>query len=34
MSNVPTSLSEECLTLFGLTMSVADPWPFSIPITL
>ncbi|KAJ6872609.1 hypothetical protein NC651_031665 [Populus alba x Populus x berolinensis] len=29
MSNIPTSLSEVCLTLSRLTMSVADPWPFS-----
>lgn len=29
MSNIPTSLSEVCLTLFRLTMSIADPWPFS-----
>ncbi|KAG2669330.1 hypothetical protein I3760_14G029400 [Carya illinoinensis] len=29
MSNIPTSLSEVCLTLFRLAMSVADLWPFS-----
>lgn len=29
MSNIPTSLSEICLTLSRLAMSIADPWPFS-----
>ncbi|PIN03272.1 hypothetical protein CDL12_24210 [Handroanthus impetiginosus] len=29
MSNIPTSLSEVCLTLFRLAMSIANPWPFS-----
>ncbi|CAN0921452.1 hypothetical protein LINGRAHAP2_LOCUS32602 [Linum grandiflorum] len=29
MSNIPKSLSDICLTFFRLTMSIADPWPFS-----
>lgn len=29
MFNIPTSLSEVCLTLSRLIMSTADPWPFS-----
>lgn len=29
MSNIPSSLSDVCLTQFRLAMSTADPWPFS-----
>jgi hypothetical protein len=29
MRNIPTSLSEVCLALFHLTMSIANPWAFS-----
>ena len=29
MFNIPSSLSEICLTHFRLAISTADPWPFS-----
>ncbi|KAH7692687.1 hypothetical protein IHE45_01G082300 [Dioscorea alata] len=30
MSNIPTSLCDSSLTLFHLTISSSDPWPFSL----
>ncbi|KAK1421452.1 hypothetical protein QVD17_23796 [Tagetes erecta] len=30
MSNIPTSLTNSCLTIFLLAISASDPWPFSI----
>lgn len=32
MSNVPKSLTDSSLTLFKLTISASDPWPFSLVI--
>ncbi|KAF7816643.1 auxin-responsive protein SAUR32-like [Senna tora] len=30
MTNIPTSLTDSSLTLFNLTISASDPWPFSL----